>query len=111
MSQPLTEFEAIQYIDALKEMIQTNDFDFSFLQAKIDFREIELEGYIRQHNTSSLKNPILSALNKLSENGQSEPSELDENNETIKLELLYQYRELLIDTLIETIKGSDKTNE
>lgn len=105
MSQPLTQFEAIQYIDQLKEMIQTNDFDFSFLQAEIDFGEKELEKYIREHNQSSLKDAVLVALNRLSENGQSEPSELDENNETVKTELLYQYRELLIDTLIETVKG------
>lgn len=103
MCKTMSEFDAIKYIDQLKEMIDTNDFDFAFLQAEINFNETELEKYIRNHNTSSLKNAVLEALHRLSENSQEVS-----DNEYIQNELLYQYRELLIDTLIETIKGEKK---
>ena len=103
MSKTMTEFDAIKFIDQLKEMIDTNDFDFAFLQAEINFNETELEKYIRDYNNSYLKNAVLEALHRLSENSQEV-----NDNEYIQKELLYQYRELLINVLIETIKGEKK---
>ena len=105
MTNPLTPFESIQFIDQLKEMINTNDYDFSFLESQINFKEIELEKYICEYNQSSLKNAVLEALNRLSKNAENITNEDDEY---IKKELLHQYRNLLIDTLIETIKGEKK---
>ena len=105
MTNPLTPFESIQFIDQLKEMINTNDYDFCFLESQIHFKELELEKYISKYNQSSLKNAVLEALNRLSENAENITNEDDEH---IKNELLHQYRNLLIDTLIETIKGEKK---
>lgn len=92
----LTQFEAIQYMDEMKNMIKKDDIDYSFLEHSLSLDETELYKMIDlyTHNFPFLS-IILASLKRLSINGE-----------------LQEYRLLMVDTLLEitTQKKMDDDN-
>lgn len=81
----LTQFEAIQYMDEMKNMIKNDDIDYCFLEHSLSLNETELYKIIEEHTQNHpFLSVILASLKRLSLNGE-----------------LQEYRLLMVDTLLE----------
>lgn len=91
----LTQFEAIQYMDEMQNMIKKDNIDYCFLEQSLSLNETELYEIIQTHTENHpFLSVILASLERLSMNGQ-----------------LQEYRLLMVDTLLEITTLKEMNDE